>query len=135
MSGRKTLFFFAESLGVAIAGLVGAAVLIWLSRRRPYRLRAGDQILIFFMWYAVVRFLLENLRTGNWFVGGIPTAQIMSVLFALGAFLILLYRHRRPASTPMSGDEFADDAAADDPAADDPAADEGTDTERPRTVD
>ena len=42
-----------------------------------------------------MRFLLENLRTGNWVAGGIPTAQIMSILFALGAFLILLYRHRR----------------------------------------
>ncbi|MES2210325.1 MAG: prolipoprotein diacylglyceryl transferase [Chloroflexota bacterium] len=80
----------------SVSGLLGAAVLIWLSRRRPYRLRAGDQILIFFIWYAVVRFLLENLRTGNWFVGGIATAQLMSILFGLGALLVLVYRHRRP---------------------------------------
>ncbi|MEO8463090.1 MAG: prolipoprotein diacylglyceryl transferase [Chloroflexota bacterium] len=91
--------FLYESL----SGLVGAGLLIWLSRRRPYPLRPGDQILIFFIWYAVVRFLLENLRTGNWFVAGIPTAQIMSILFGLGAFLLLLYRHRRSV-------EVADDA-------------------------
>jgi phosphatidylglycerol:prolipoprotein diacylglycerol transferase len=109
----------------SISGLVGAAILIWLSRRRPYRLRAGDQILIFFIWYAAVRFVLENLRTGNWFVGGIPTAQIMSVLFALGAFLILLYRHRRPAAPAIPGDDFADDSAVE----------EGTDAERPGTAD
>ena len=84
--------FLYESL----SGLVGVGLLIWLSRRRPYPLRPGDQILIFFMWYAVVRFLLENLRTGNWFVAGVPTAQLMSILFGLGAFLVLLYRHRRP---------------------------------------
>jgi phosphatidylglycerol---prolipoprotein diacylglyceryl transferase len=123
--------FLYESL----SGLIGASLLIWLSRRRPYRLRAGDQILIFFMWYAVVRFLLENLRTGNWFVGGIPTAQIMSILFGLGAFLLLLYRHRGPAGsgatdTGVDGDEEADDAFDDDddPADEsDPAADDDDD--------
>ncbi|MEO5918197.1 MAG: prolipoprotein diacylglyceryl transferase [Candidatus Limnocylindrales bacterium] len=104
--------FLYESL----SGLVGAGVLIWLSRRRPYPLRPGDQILIFFIWYAVVRFLLENLRTGNWFVAGIATAQIMSILFGLGAFLLLVYRHRRPMETADAGptdldefDEFDED--------------------------
>jgi hypothetical protein len=37
-------------------------------------------------------------------VGGIPTAQLMSVLFALGAFLLLIYRHGRPGT----GDAAAD---------------------------
>jgi len=119
----------------SVSGLAGAAVLIWLSRRRPYRLHSGDQILIFFMWYAVVRFLLENLRTGNWFVGGIPTAQIMSVLFGLGAFLLLLYRHRRPAEgeRPQPDDDLdpIDDAEGDaddiDDINDDLGADDLTD--------
>ncbi len=134
----------------SISGLVGAAVLIWLSRRRPYPLRPGDQVLIFFIWYAVVRFLLENLRTGNWFVGGIPTAQIMSVLFALGAFLILLYRHRRPLTPEVPGDGFDDDGdvpdrdgidgMADGDGTDvddieDGVANEGTDASRPRVAD
>lgn len=110
--------FLYESL----SGLAGAALLIWLSRRRPYPLRPGDQILIFFIWYAVVRFLLENLRTGNWFVSGIATAQLMSILFGLGAFLLLVYRHRRPMDTPTEpDDEFDDDD--DDADADDDQAD------------
>ena len=94
----------------SVSGILGAALLIWLSRRRPYPLRAGDQILIFFIWYAVVRFLLENLRTANWFVGGIPTAQLMSILFGLGAFLLLVYRHRRaPDDAPAIADPFDDE--------------------------
>ncbi len=97
--------FLYESL----SGLVGAALLIWLSTRRPYPLRAGDQILLFFIWYAVVRFLLENLRTGNWFVGGIATAQIMSILFGLGALLMLIYRRRRPDAVAPMDDELDDD--------------------------
>ena len=93
---EATTFFQPLFLYESVSGLLGALFLLWLSSRRPYRLRAGDQILIFFIWYAIVRFLLENLRTGNWFVGGVPTAQLMSILFGLGAFLVLLYRHRRP---------------------------------------
>jgi phosphatidylglycerol:prolipoprotein diacylglycerol transferase len=103
---EATTGFHPLFLYESISGVVGALFLIWLSRRRPYRLRPGDLALIFFIWYPIVRFLLENLRTGNWVVGGIPAAQIMSVLFALGAFLILVYRHRRrgDATSEVDGD-------------------------------
>jgi phosphatidylglycerol:prolipoprotein diacylglycerol transferase len=118
-TGFHPLFLY-ESL----SGIAGAAFLIWLSRRRPYPLRPGDQILIFFIWYPVVRFLLENLRTGNWVVGGIPTAQIMSVLFALGSFLILLYRHRRPEPGGSPADDFDDALAGADDDLDEEADDD-----------
>ena len=93
---EATTGFHPLFLYESMSGLAGLLFLLWLSRRRPYPLRPGDQALIFFIWYPVVRFGLETLRTDNWVVGGIPTAQIISILFALGSFLILLYRHRRP---------------------------------------
>ena len=114
---EATTGFHPLFLYESISGVLGALFLIWLSRRRPYRLRPGDQALIFFIWYPIVRFLLENLRTGNWVVGGVPTAQIMSVLFALGAFLVLLYRHRRrdDDAAPAGGtDDFDDIDGLDD---------------------
>jgi phosphatidylglycerol:prolipoprotein diacylglycerol transferase len=104
---EATTFFQPLFLYESISGIVGALFLIWLSQRRPYRLRAGDQALIFFIWYAIVRFLLENLRTGNWFVGGVPTAQLMSILFGLAAFLLLLYRHRRPYPPVATAEDLA----------------------------
>jgi phosphatidylglycerol:prolipoprotein diacylglycerol transferase len=106
-----TTAFHPLFLYESVSGVLGAAVLIWLSRRRPYRLRPGDQILIFFIWYPLVRFMLETLRTDNWLVGGIPTAQIVSVVFALGSFLVLVYRHRRPDATTDDGfDDRTDDS-------------------------
>ena len=95
----------------SISGAIGAAVLIWLSIHARNRLRRGDLILIFFIWYPIVRFLLESLRNGNWKVGGIPTAQIFSILFALGSFLLLLYRHRNSGSSDEAreGDPFDDE--------------------------
>jgi phosphatidylglycerol---prolipoprotein diacylglyceryl transferase len=82
--------FLYESL----SGLLGAAFLVWLSRRPRRWLRRGDLVPIFFIWYAIVRFLLENLRTGNWHLEGIATAQLFSVGFAVVGIALLVYRHR-----------------------------------------
>jgi phosphatidylglycerol:prolipoprotein diacylglycerol transferase len=78
----------------SISGVLGALFLLWLARRYAGRLRDGDLLLVFFLWYPAVRFVLEFFRTGNWRLGGIPTAQLVSVLFMLGALVALLYRHR-----------------------------------------
>lgn len=110
-----TTHFHPLFLYESISGFIGAAVLVWLSRRvrRP---KDGDLILIFFIWYPVVRFLLETLRTENWKVGGIPTAQLFSIAFALGAFLLLLWRHRgRPDRANASDPEDPAAAELDDP--------------------
>ncbi len=88
-SGFHPLFLYES-----VAGLLGMLFLLWLARSSRIRLRHGDLLLVFFIWYPTVRFLLETLRTDNWKVGGIPTAQLVSVIFVLIAFLVLLYRHR-----------------------------------------
>jgi phosphatidylglycerol---prolipoprotein diacylglyceryl transferase len=98
-TGFQPLFLY-ESL----SGFLGVAVLVWLDARRPAWLRTGDLILIFFAWYGVVRFSLEFLRSGNWVLNGIPTAQIFSALFALGAVAIFVARRMAgPGSSGGSG--------------------------------
>jgi phosphatidylglycerol:prolipoprotein diacylglycerol transferase len=89
-SARFHPLFLYESL----SGLVGAAVLIWLGFHLRKRLRAGDLILIFFIWYSVVRFSLESLRLNNWTFFTIPTAQIVALLFIVPALGVLAWRHR-----------------------------------------
>jgi phosphatidylglycerol:prolipoprotein diacylglycerol transferase len=82
--------FLYESL----SGVLGAVVLIWLGFRLRSRLRPGDLILLFFAWYGAVRFGLEFLRQENWTFLGIPTAQIVSLLFIVPSLAILIWRHR-----------------------------------------
>jgi phosphatidylglycerol---prolipoprotein diacylglyceryl transferase len=82
--------FLYESL----SGILGAVTLLWLARRFGNRLRPGDLVPIFFIWYGVVRFVLENLRADNWTFFGIPVAQIVSLAFVVGGIITLLYRHR-----------------------------------------
>jgi phosphatidylglycerol:prolipoprotein diacylglycerol transferase len=82
--------FLYESL----SGILGAAVVIWLGFRLRDRLRPGDLILVFFAWYGVVRFSLEFLRQDNWTFFGVPTAQLVSLLFIVPAVAVLIWRHR-----------------------------------------
>ncbi len=87
--------FLYESL----SGLVGALVLIWLARRFAGRLRPGDLLLVFFIWYGAVRFAVESLKADNWTFFGVPTAQIVAALTVAGAAAILALRHRRQPGT------------------------------------
>jgi phosphatidylglycerol:prolipoprotein diacylglycerol transferase len=82
----------------SISGTLGALVLIWLGYHARKRLRPGDLLLTFFIWYGATRFVLETLRADNWTFFGVPTAQIVSLLFIVPALVILFWRHR--SSTP-----------------------------------
>jgi phosphatidylglycerol---prolipoprotein diacylglyceryl transferase len=86
----------------SISGLVGAAVLLWVARRFGSRLRPGDIALLFFIWYATTRFLLEPLRADNWTFFGMPTAMIVSAFVIAGAIVTLIVRHRSSFGTPAS---------------------------------
>jgi phosphatidylglycerol:prolipoprotein diacylglycerol transferase len=78
----------------SISGTLGALVLIWLGYHARKRLRPGDLLLTFFVWYGTTRFVLETLRADNWTFFGVPTAQIVSLLFVIPALVILFWRHR-----------------------------------------
>ena len=55
----------AVPVRIALRASLGALVLIWLGFHFRKRLRPGDLLLIFFIWYGVVRFVLETLRDGQ----------------------------------------------------------------------
>jgi phosphatidylglycerol:prolipoprotein diacylglycerol transferase len=78
----------------SISGIVGALVLIWMGYHLRHRLRPGDLLFTFFIWYGVVRFLLEPLRQENWTFNGIPTASLVSLGFIAVGVVLLLWRHR-----------------------------------------
>ncbi len=79
----------------SVAGLAGMAFLIYLGGRFRHRLRPGDLLLIFFIWYGAVRFALEFLRENNWTFYGIPTAQLVSLAFIAAGIGGLIIRHRQ----------------------------------------
>ncbi len=99
--------FLYESL----SGLIGLLVLLFLARRFASRLRSGDLLGIFFIWYAVVRFSLEALRANNWTFNGIPTAWLFSAGFIAAGVAILALR-RLGGGRSMADDDAGRLAAA-----------------------
>ena len=91
---EATTAFHPLFLYESISGILGALVLIWLGYHRRDRLRPGDLLLIFFIWYGTVRFFLEPLRQENWTFNGIPTAMLVSLGFIAVGVIALLWRHR-----------------------------------------
>jgi phosphatidylglycerol:prolipoprotein diacylglycerol transferase len=63
---------------------------IWRGRRH------GDLAALYFIWYGVVRTILEPLRHPDFIMTkwGIPTSLVTAILFALGGLALLLYTHR-----------------------------------------
>jgi phosphatidylglycerol:prolipoprotein diacylglycerol transferase len=82
--------FLYESL----AGLAGLIVVLFLARRFGGRLRTGELLGVFFVWYGIVRFALETQRADNWTFFTVPTAQIVSALFVLAGFAVIVGRRR-----------------------------------------
>jgi len=117
----------------SVSGLLGMLFLLFIGSRLRARLRPGDLVLAFFIWYGVVRFALESLRVNNWTFAGVPTAMIVSAVFVAIAGAVLVYRHRpgRPADAEPADAEAADSDAADPEAAEAGMADlDATDPER-----
>jgi phosphatidylglycerol:prolipoprotein diacylglycerol transferase len=94
----ETTFFQPLFLYESVSGILGAIALLWIARRWGARMRPGDLFLVFLIWYAIVRLLLETLRTGNWTFFGIPTAILISASVIVLSILALLYRHRPAAA-------------------------------------
>jgi phosphatidylglycerol:prolipoprotein diacylglycerol transferase len=99
--------FLYESL----SGLLGLLALLFLARRFARRLRTGDILAAFFIWYGVVRFGLETLRADNWTFFGVPMAQIFSTIFILLGIAIIAIRHLSGAPTLLVVDSAAKVAA------------------------
>jgi phosphatidylglycerol---prolipoprotein diacylglyceryl transferase len=106
---EATTRFHPLFLYESLSGVIGAIVLIWIGYHLRDRLRPGDILLAFFVWYGVVRFTLETFRHDNWLFFGVPTAQVVSLGFIVPSLVILAWRHRKghPLDDPPTNPERA----------------------------
>jgi phosphatidylglycerol:prolipoprotein diacylglycerol transferase len=86
--------FLYESL----ANLIGFALIFWISRRFTKRLKDGDLFLLYLIWYPLVRFCIEFLRTDSWFFTALGihfnVVHILSIIAIVTAVTLLFIRHR-----------------------------------------
>ena len=60
--------------------VIGFVLLLWIGRKYVNRLLDGDIFSLYLIWYSTGRLLIESLRPDAWTLGGIPTAQIVSII-------------------------------------------------------
>lgn len=89
-------FFHPTFLYESLWNFAGVILLIVVSRKlypgkRPSGLVCGAYL----MWYSLGRFFIEGLRLDSLYVGGLRTAQLMSVLLFLSGALLLRVLLRR----------------------------------------
>lgn len=115
------VYYHPTFLYESIWNLIGLLLLFWM-RRRPF-LRAGEQFMGYLIWYSIGRFLIEGLRTDSlaftgpdWLAslvrglwspmtllfeegymsyGNVRVSQLLSVLFAIAAIVVIIVRRRK----------------------------------------
>ncbi|MCK0472989.1 prolipoprotein diacylglyceryl transferase [Halalkalibacter sp. APA_J-10(15)] len=93
-------YYHPTFLYESIWNLLGLVLLLWLRR---FSVRQGEIFLSYLIWYSVGRFFIEEIRLDFLLVGGLKTAQVVSVLLVIGAVILMIYRRRQP-DTPRYHD-------------------------------
>lgn len=71
-------------------------VLIMTIRHNPHWFKQGEIFLSYVMWYSFARFFIEGMRTDSLMIGNfLRVSQILSVVFFVGAAIILVIRRRQ----------------------------------------
>ena len=69
--------------------------IILMILRKNKKIRLGLMTGIYLMWYSVIRFFIESLRTDSLMLGSLRMAQVISiVLFVIGLILVILSRKK-----------------------------------------
>jgi phosphatidylglycerol:prolipoprotein diacylglycerol transferase len=84
--------FLYESLW----NLMNMFFLLWLGRRYADQLKSGDILLVYLVVYPVGRFFLDFLRLDVARIGSINANQMIMLIVAVSAVLLLVVRHRPP---------------------------------------
>jgi len=79
--------FLYESFGNIVIFLL----IIFVVRR--FQKHAGVQFFSYFMFYGVVRFFVEGLRTDSLMIAGLRTAQLVSIAFLIVGVAGIIYMH------------------------------------------
>lgn len=77
----------------SIWDIIGFVLLI-LASRKP-KLKEGDIALLYFVYYSLGRFIIEQFRTDSLMLGNLRIAQVISLIMILAAVIIAIVRRNK----------------------------------------
>ncbi len=86
------MYYHPTFLYESLLNLICFIVLIILRRNR--KIKDGFLLSIYLIWYGIVRFFVESLRTDSLMLGSIRIAQLISIFLVISG-IILLIRSRK----------------------------------------
>lgn len=87
------IYYEPTFLYESIFCLVGF-IIILIVRRGKY-IKIGMQTALYLMYYSVIRFFIESMRTDSLMLGGFKVAQIVSILLFLTGLIMLMMISRK----------------------------------------
>ena len=73
----------------SVLNLIGLVILLIV--RRIKNLNVGTLLAIYLMWYSIVRFFIESMRTDSLMLANLKMAQVISIfLFILGLIILII---------------------------------------------
>lgn len=75
----------------SICSLIGFILLLIL--RATKKLKTGQLTAIYLIWYGIVRFGIETLRSDSLMLGQIKVAQLVSLLFVISGITLFIYSY------------------------------------------
>lgn len=78
----------------SVGDLLGFIILISL-RHRHHCLKQGEVLCGYLGWYAVVRMIVEGMRTDSLMLGQLRVSQWLSVIILVAVVIIVIYRRRQ----------------------------------------
>ncbi len=81
--------FFYESIACFIVFIV----LIFYRKRK--QLKLGELTSFYLIWYGIIRFFIEGLRTDSLMLGPIKMAQLVSIIMVIAGIIMLIYSYKK----------------------------------------
>jgi phosphatidylglycerol:prolipoprotein diacylglycerol transferase len=82
--------------------LMNFGLLLWLGRQKLVRLREGDLLWVYLIFYSIGRFVIEGIRLDSATVGTLRTPQLVALITIVIAWTALIYRNRPSSNAPYS---------------------------------
>ena len=86
-------YYHPTFLYESIANIMGFIIIYFVIRK--IQTKQGEQFFSYFIWYGIIRFLIESLRTDSLYIMGLKTAQLVSIGFVISGIIGYLYCRKK----------------------------------------